>query len=147
MNRKEFLITLWKKAIKPIILLVVIVLCIRFLYNVFNESGTERFLVIFIFGYGALILIAYFLGIICKSILEKIKAILPKQVLFWFRLILKTLEIISPIIIGVLIYQLWVKDWILTAVLLGIMLVSRIKETINHKRQNGMNNIIDNKTE
>lgn len=98
MNRKEFIITGWKKIIIPILVIGIIFFCIQFIYNVFITSGTERFLTVLVIGFGLLMLIAYLIGNLFKSLSEKINAILPEPVKLWLRIINKFLNYLSPII-------------------------------------------------
>lgn len=134
MDRKEFLITVWKKGVKPILLIIIIFFCGKFLYNVFSESGSERFLTILIIGFGLLMLIAYLIGQLFKSLTKKLNSILPEMVKLWIRVIGKFLDYISPIILGMIIYHFWKEDWVIAAIVLGILLIQRIVEIFKEEK-------------
>ncbi len=134
MDRKDFLLTVWKKGIKPILLFVIIFFCGKFLFNIFAESGTERLVTILIIGLGFLMLIVYLIGELFKSITVKINSILPESIKFWIRVIRKFLNYLSPIIFGAIIYHFWKEDWIIAAIISGIILVQRIAEIIKEEK-------------
>lgn len=139
MNRKEFLINVWRKGIKPILIFGVIFFCGNFLYHVIAESGTERFLTILTIGLGLLILTTYLIGQLFKSLTVKINAILPEPVKLWLRIIGNILNYLSPLILGIIIYHFWKEDWIMAAIVLGALLIQRIGEIIKEKKT-GCNN-------
>ena len=135
MNRKDFLISVWRKGIKPILLVGIIFFCVNFIFNVFNESGTERFATILILGFGLLILSIYLTNLFFTSLSEKINSLLPEQVKLWIRVIGKIIDYISPIILGLMIYHFWKKDWVIPAIVLGVLLLERIAEIIKDEKK------------
>lgn len=135
MDRKEFLITVWRKGVIPILLIGIIFFCVKFLYNVFAESGTERFVTILILGFGLLMLTMYLIGLIFKSLMGKLSSILPEPIKLWIRVIGKILNYISPIILGMIVYHFWKEDWIMAAIVLGVLLLQRIVEIIKEEKQ------------
>jgi hypothetical protein len=110
MYRKEFLKTIWKKGIKPTLLIVVIYFCVKFLINVFRDNETERFIIILALELGILFAIIYLIGFIFSSIISKINSKLPDSVKPWLKKITKVLNYIEPIISGIIFYQFWKKD-------------------------------------
>ncbi|KQC32660.1 hypothetical protein AAU57_04480 [Nonlabens sp. YIK11] len=134
MDRKEFLITVWKQGIKPILIIGVIFFCGKFIYNIFAESGTERFVTILIIGFGLLMLTAHLIGYFFNSLTEKLKTIFPEKVKIWLGVINRLLDYISPIILGVIIYHFWKEDWITAAIVLGVLLIQRIGEIIKEEK-------------
>ena len=135
MNRKDFLISVWRKGIKPILLVGIIFFCVNFIFNVFNESGTERFATIVILGFGLLILSIYLTNLFFTSLSEKINSLLPEQVKLWIRVIGKIIDYISPIILGLMIYHFWKQDWVIPAIVLGVLLLERIAEIIKDEKK------------
>jgi hypothetical protein len=133
MYRKEFLKTIWRKGIKPTLLIVVIYFCVKFLINVFQDNETERFIIILALELGILFAIIYLIGFIFSSIISKINSKLPDSVKPWLKKITKVLNYIEPIISGIIFYQFWKKDWITAALLIGIILILRITEIIEKK--------------
>lgn len=134
MNRKEFLIAVWEKGIKPTLLIAVIFLSVKFLYNVITESGRERLVTILIIGLGLLILTTYLIGQLFKSLITRLNSKLPESVKLWLRISKRILDYVSPIILGVIIYYFWQEDWIMTAIVLGVLMIQRIAALIKEEK-------------
>lgn len=141
MNRKEFFITVWEflisvweKGIKPILLIGIIFFCIKFLFNAFTESGSERFVIIFALGIGLLLLTIHLIKMIFKSLTKKLNSILPESIKLCIRVIGKTLNYMSPIIFGIIIYHFWNENSIASVIILGILLIQRIGEIIKEEK-------------
>lgn len=135
MDRKEFMITVWKKGIIPVILLGLIFLCGKFLFNAFAESGIERIVMIFVLGLGVLMPTAYLIELVFKSWTSKLYAILPESFKFWVRVFQKIMKYIAPIILGMIIYHFWLEDWLSAAVILGVVLIQIIADIIRQERK------------
>lgn len=138
MDRKEFLKTVWEKALRPILLIAIIFYCVKFLYNVFIESGTARFVTILILGFGILLLTAFLLGQVFKSMVTRINAALPESIKLGTRIIGKFLNYISPIILGMIVYHFWQEDWKIAALVLSALLIQRFTEIIKEEKQTTM---------
>jgi hypothetical protein len=134
MDRKEFIITVWKKGIKPLLLIGIIFLCGKFLYNVFAESGAERSITILIIGLGLLILTLYFIGLFFKSLTKKLNSILPEPIKLWIRIVGNFLNEIALIIIGMILYHFGKEDWGAVTIFLGVFLIRRILEIIKEEK-------------
>ena len=135
MNRKEFLISIWKNGLKPILFVATIYFCLKFLYNTFAENGTERFLTILIFDLGLLLITLELIGFAFSSIIKKIYSTLSDSLKLWLRIARKTFNYIAPIVLGAIVYNLWEKDWFIAAFFIGFLLIQRIAEIINEERQ------------
>jgi hypothetical protein len=61
MDRQEFLDQLWRRFLRPTLLLVVITIVIRFLFNVLTNDGTERQLVYVFLGLTAVLTLFFVL--------------------------------------------------------------------------------------
>ena len=134
MNRKEFLITSWQKGLKPLLLVGVLVFCIKFLYKVIAESGTERMILIVLLGYGLFLLSIQLLSSLFQSVTDKFNALLPDSLKTGIRVILKILDYVSPLVLGVILYEFWKEDWITASIIMGALLVFRIAEIIKEER-------------
>lgn len=130
MDRKEFLIISWKKAIKPILLIGVILFCVQFLYAVFTERGPERLVTVLIIELGVLFLTAYLIGQLFRSWIKKIYSHLPESVRPWMSIIGKILNYSSPLLFGILVYFFWKEGWVTAAIVLGIVLIQQIVELV-----------------
>ena len=134
MDRKDFVIIVWKKGIKPILFLGVIFFCIKFLINLLTKNGPERFFTIGIIGIIIIYTVIYFLGILFKRATDYLFFKLSDSVKLWFRVISKTFDYITPILLGVLIYHFWKEDWIGVSIIIGIVLIERINNIIKEEK-------------
>lgn len=135
MDRKEFLITVWKKGVIPVMLLGLIFLCGKFLFNVFAKNGAERIVMIFVLGLGVIMLTAYLIELVFKSLTRKLHASMPESIKSWISVLQKFSKYISPILLGVIIYHFWLEDWLSATVMLGVVLIQRIVEIIKRERK------------
>ncbi len=134
MDRQEFLLTIWKKLIKPVLLVAVLWCFISFLYTMFVEFRFAKLLVTLIVGLGLLFTLAYFVSHIFEPFLKRIYLSLPKPVKTFLKLLTDLLNFVAPVIFGAIIYHFWYKDWKSSAVILSVFLVSRIIEQNKNKR-------------
>lgn len=130
MNRKDFLITLWKNGMQPILMIGGVFICLNFLYHVFTESGTERFLTLFVVGVGLLILVIQLLSQLFHSWLESVSATFPDSIKFWLNIIRKTIDYLLPTVLGMVIYRTWMEDREAVAIVLAVLLLNRIRDII-----------------
>ena len=135
MNRKEFLITVWEKGIQPILLIGIIFFCLKFLFTVFTESGTERFVTILIIVFGLIMLTISLIGQLFKSFTEKLYSKLPESVILWLRIVEKFLDFVAPLLLGALIYHFWKEDWMSAAIVVGVLMVQRILDIIKEEKR------------
>ncbi|NOQ76033.1 MAG: hypothetical protein GQ574_28765 [Crocinitomix sp.] len=125
MDRYEFLIALWKKGLKPILLVVGIYFCITFIYYLFNE-GSMWSLLLLILSIALFILFIELIGSLFSKIILKISAKTPVTLKIWLRFGLKILNYLSPFILAIIIYQAWQKHWKGTAFVIGILFLQKI---------------------
>ena len=67
MDRNEFLIALWKKRLKPTLLIGVLIFCVLFLYNAISENGDERLATLLILGLAVLFIVAKLVGLMIQA--------------------------------------------------------------------------------
>ena len=141
MNRREFfikvwntLISIWKKWIRPILLIGIIFLCVKLIFKAIVENGSERVVVIVAFVIGLVILTAHLMKILFNSFTKKLNSILPESIKFWLRIISKILNYISPVIFGIIIYHFWNENSIKTVMILSLLLVYKIGEIIKEEK-------------
>lgn len=135
MDRKQFIWTIWRKGLRPILLIAILFFCLKFLYNVFTESGVERFAIILLLGLGVLYAIVYLMGQALKSIFTKINLMLPEGIKFWLGIMSKIFDYAAPIIAGMLLYHFWRENWKTAATMIGVLLIQRIREIIKGAKQ------------
>lgn len=134
MDRKEFFQVLWKKKIKPLILIAGLIFAILFFINVFRENGTERFAVILLLAIGILLLIANIIGSILEKTLSYINSKLSPSIKNSLKIAGKIINYLTPIIFGIVLYQMWIKDWIFTSIFFGFIIVKHIIQIIQKER-------------
>ena len=134
MNRKEFLKTVWKKGIKPLLILGVIFFCARFLVHTLSDSGSRKLILILSIGLALLILALHLLGSFIDFGKELLQSKLPDNIKFWLRVFRKVVNYFTPIVFGMLIYQCWKEDWKGTAIVLSIIVIERIREFIKEEK-------------
>lgn len=128
MNRQEFLQTIWKKVLQPLAMLLGVIIACTFFINIFHENGSERLLILLILSFIVLLLSAHLLGVLLQKLFNGIyQALTPSMKRFLFG-IGKTLNFLAPLAFGFLIYQLWLKDWVVTAFFFGYLLIQKIVE-------------------
>ena len=126
MNRQEFLQTIWKKVLKPFFLMIGIFIACIFLLNVFRENGTERKLIILLVLFVVLLLMIQILGTFLQKLFLGIYQSLTPTMKQFLNGIGKTLNFLAPIAFGLLIYQLWLKDWVVTAFFFAYLLIQKM---------------------
>jgi uncharacterized membrane protein YhdT len=141
MNRRDFfikvwnaLISIWKKWIIPILLIGIIFFCIKFIFKAIVENGSERVVAIFAFVIGLVILTAHFIKMLFYSFSKKLNSILPESIKLWLLIISKTLNYLSPVIFGIMIYHFWNEKSITEVIILSLLLVHKIGEIIKEEK-------------
>jgi hypothetical protein len=135
MDREEFLVTSWKKGLKPILLITLLIFCVFFLYKAVFENGAWRIITIALLGIGILMITANLLGELFKKAIQKIYSRLPDSAKLWIRIIRQIINYLSPIILGIIIYHFWMKDSISGVLVGGVLLIQRIAEIIKKEKE------------
>jgi hypothetical protein len=134
MSRKEFLVRLWKVFIKPTVLVILLVFMIKFLINIFASNGPERMTTILVLGFAVLYFILSLIGFGFRTLTDKIYRSLPVHIKFWIRVLQKIIDFAAVAILGALIYKFWNEDWVLAAIISGIILIERISNIIKEEK-------------
>ncbi len=138
MNRREFLLLVWTKFLRPILFIFIIIFCINFLIDVFKEGNFDNFINI-----GKLIILIlliyisiYFLNIFIELIRDKIYSILPDSIKQILQIFSKIISYILPFILGALIYHFWFENKPKAIVLVLIILNSKISNYNKSEKEN-----------
>ncbi|MCT4561491.1 MAG: hypothetical protein N4A41_08945 [Crocinitomicaceae bacterium] len=134
MDRKEFFQVFWKKRIKPLILIAGLVFAIQFFINVFKENGAERFVTMLILAIGILLLLVTIIGSLFKKSLSFLYSKLSPSVKNSVIITGKIIDYLTPIIFGITLYQMWMKDWIFTSLFFGFIMLRHIIQIIRKER-------------
>jgi len=141
MDRKEFIVTVYSKGIKPVLIIIILFYCGKFLYNALFQSGEERFIMLFIFALGFIILTIYLIKQLFKTFIIKLNLVLPEYVKLWVRISLKIFEYISPIVLGAIFYHFWKQDSVSAASAIALILIQNILEIIKAEKMSAKTKI------
>lgn len=134
MDRYEFVKVFWQKRIRPLLLIVGIFIAVTFVINVFRNDGPERFLVLLIVSLTIFFLIVNLLSTLIEKGSNFIYSKLPQSVKNGLRILSKVFDYLAPILFGILIYHLWMKDWIFTSLFFCLILIDRILHIIQKEK-------------
>jgi len=134
MDRKEFLLNLWRKWLKPILMIISVIICVIFVYRVFSENGSQRKISLLVVGIGAVMLIAQMFQTVFEKFITKIKQKLSPSVRYWMSICLMVIDYVAPIILGMMAYHFWKVDWFLTASVLTILIVNQVFKIIKENK-------------
>ncbi|MFT5600929.1 MAG: hypothetical protein ACI9N1_001166 [Flavobacteriales bacterium] len=130
MNRRGFCKNIWYKAIKPILLIVLIYLSIIFLTDLVTSAYENRGFIIFLVS----ICIIYFsislIGTLFILSLVKLQDQFSEKWKLRLRIIGKFLSYLYPLILGVMLYQFWLEDWITASFLISFLLIQELRTCI-----------------
>ncbi len=150
MDRKEFLILIWKRGIKPIFLIVGIYYCIKYSHLIYSENGFERASLKFLLGAELVFAISYLISILFKVLLSKIWKIIISKINFTFSITTKFRLVkignfieriflfvgdIVLIIFGILLYLFRPNGWIIASILVIVLAINNIIEKRSKKKQ------------
>lgn len=127
MNRKDFLKQLWKRLLKPTIILIMIYFSINFLIAAFRDNGTERFSTIVFLSLTIIYFSIYFLGELMNKLKVKVTSYLSDKAKFRMKIIGRTIDYFAVLLLGVVLYEFWKEDIFLASILTVILMVDRIK--------------------
>ena len=89
MSRKEFLETIWRKGVKPLVLLTLLAFSVQFFINVFREDSSERAVTLFLFGTAIFVLIVLIASITVSGIFLSLAEVIPPSIRFWIKMVIK----------------------------------------------------------
>ena len=135
MNRKDFLNIAWVKWGRPVLFLAVIYFCFQFLIHLVNENGTERKVVFFCLFF----VIIYLIGLIFYLFFNKISELIPARIKIWLKKGAKFVNFLSPVILGIVIYHLWLEDWIGVSILVSVLLLQKVIAIVESKNKTKLN--------
>ena len=134
MDRKEFIIAIWKKVLKPIILTYILVFCINFLLDALTFNGPERLIIILSVSLTIIIGIAYIVRTFLQKQLNKVFNKLPNKIKQTLNIIVKISDYIAPVILGVTLYHFYNQDQILEVSVILLVLGERINNIIKKEK-------------
>ncbi|WP_348717684.1 hypothetical protein [Tenacibaculum sp. 190130A14a] len=136
MNRKEFLIIVWKKILKPLIIVGILFFCGKISYSIFSNDKIKQFILLIIIGIGLLILISHLIEKLFNLLSENLSKAIPDTIKPSLRIIGKLFSYILPILLGMIIYHFGKEDWVTSSLILGALLIEKLKEIIKEEKQN-----------
>lgn len=130
MNRADFLIQLWRRLFKPIIILIMIYFSIQFLIAIFRKNGTERLSTIIFLSLIIIYFLIYFLGKLLNKLKEKTISHLSDKAKVRMKIIGKLIDYFAVLLLGIILFKFWKEDIFLASILTAILIVDRIKVII-----------------
>ncbi|MES2618767.1 MAG: hypothetical protein V4613_12870 [Bacteroidota bacterium] len=130
MNRKDFLGILWRKAIKPVLILIAVYLIVKFILAVFLEDSSERAIVEISVFFLAIYIGATVAGIILSSLLGLLFSILPPVFKTILRIAVELLFFLIPIAFGVMLFYTWHHDRLIAIAILAYVTISQLYSII-----------------
>ena len=134
MDRKEFIITIWGKVLKPIILTYLLVFCVNFLLDALTFNGPERLIIILSVSMTITLGIAYLVRTLLQKQLDKSFNKLPSKTKQTLNIIVKISDYIAPIILGVTLYHFYNQDQKLAALIILFVLSERVVNIIKKEK-------------
>lgn len=134
MDRNTFFKVIWKKGIKPLILISGLIFIVLFVVNVFQENGKERFIVLFVLAIGVFFLLANLIGLLTLNVMSYVYSKLPMKLKAFLTIFGKVMDYLSPIIFGMIVYHMWIKDWIFTSLFFGFTIFGHVVQIIQKER-------------
>lgn len=133
MERKEFLMIIWNKFFRPLIIIFTLYHCFNFVYNIFKINGNERKFTFIILGIALVISSLYFAGKLFIFIVNRININVTPTVKKILNIIIQLLNYSMPIATGALIYHLWISDWVYGAFFTTYLLIVELREIVINK--------------
>lgn len=134
--------TIWKKGVQPFLMIVLLFVCVNFLYNQMAEKETERLYTDLsigsgklIIGLSLLILALSIIDLLVQYTIQKLNSIVPKSMQIWMGVISKILKFLTPIILGMVIYYFWKEDRVVSIILAAAILIQKTIEIISDEKK------------
>ena len=126
MDRKDFLIKVWKNFMKPFLLLSMLFFSVRFFLSVYNEVGSARQITFALMILSIFCVVFYFVKMVLQNFTDRIYSELSGRAKFNLKVIRKLAEYVLVLIFGVLLYKVWTENQILALIYLIVFLAERI---------------------
>ncbi|WP_207432570.1 hypothetical protein [Sabulibacter ruber] len=134
MSRKEFLEIIWRKCVKPLVLLTLLASSVQFFVNVFKEEGSERVIILFLLGIAIFFLLVLMASLAIGGIFLSLGKVIPPSGRFWIKMAFKFASYMIPIFTGALAYHFWVSGYKVPVILLGILIIEQFSRMIKQER-------------
>jgi hypothetical protein len=134
MNRNEFLKLVWRRLLRPILLLTVVLYCVRFLLAIFKENGPERMVTMVVLSLTVIFTVVGLIGEWMSKSVDGVYAKLSPSAKANLRMLAKFIDYVSLLIMGAVIYQFWTRDAMIAMILMIIVLVDRVNKILSEER-------------
>ena len=131
---KEFLETIWRKGVKPLVLLTLLAFSVQFFINVFREDSSERAVTLFLFGTAIFVLIVLIASITVSGIFLSLAEVIPPSIRFWIKMVIKFIGYVAPIFTGALAYHLWLRVYKVPVAILSFLILEQFSRMIKQER-------------
>ncbi len=137
MDRKEFLIKTWYYLFRPIIIIIVLYFCIKFIDNSLTKNGSERFITIIVALFIALTVLAYLISLFFKTIISRINSKLTENTRNILVIIAKLLNYIFwGCLAGAICYFCYHKNYMaLLPIVFAAVITFNNRDKISHEEK------------
>ena len=128
MQKNKTIQLIWSRIILPLIILASLFFAIQYLFNIYQDQGTEKFV------YSLVLVSALFIGVAHIVLFALRKSYEAKNTQVYKRK-KRHLEkwrnivnYITPFVLVAMLYHFWMKGWVLATVIVAVLLFDRINE-------------------
>lgn len=138
MSREEFLMILWQKAVKPIVLIGAVYGFIGFVSNLFTEDGIGpeliKFALILLLLFTTLYLFKYLVKRFLWTPTRNIASKLPESITFGAKVLGRVLDYLLPLCFGGFLYYMWMKDSSGTIIVFAVIVLERMRAIVEEEK-------------
>jgi hypothetical protein len=142
MNRRLFLLRIWKRFLQPLCLFVLLAVSLKLLVELFNEidmTSVISVIIVLALSFIVLYTIAYWMAQISFWIRKYISSRLSEQHKMYLRIAGKLFHYIALLGLGIVYYEYWQKSWWLASILIAVHLAEKIRGLLKEEKEKSLN--------
>ncbi|AWH84777.1 hypothetical protein HYN59_06405 [Flavobacterium album] len=128
MDRQEFFIQLWRRYFRPALVIMISLFIIYLLYQTAKNITTFVGMISDIVLLMAALVTVYILKTFLEKQWNKVYARLSDRTQENINILSKVAVLIGDCILGIIIFQLWQRNWLYASALMVIVLIGIIRE-------------------
>ncbi|WP_020528292.1 hypothetical protein [Flexithrix dorotheae] len=133
MNRKEFLLELWKKFMQPVVILLVLFFTVQFFYFAVSTNGTETQTIYLLTGIVLIVSFILLLRLLYSISTEWYKSLLSPKISHYLVTLSHKLNYLSPVALVVLLYIMWLQEAYIAFVIIAFYFIADVRKIILDK--------------
>jgi len=134
MNRKIFLIELWNRYLRPVLLLIMAYFVVQFLIVMPQDNGADKYMRLAIMALVVLYALAYIFGKVLLKIMGSITIQISEKLKFKLRILGKIGAYMALLALGALYIKLWEKDAFIALVFILLHLIDKLNTIVKEER-------------